>query len=106
MEHRWGRRVHTCIPVVVEKPTLEWSVGFITEVSVSGARIQMELPCIAMARVELEIDCERFPAFVVRDTEDGIAVEWSDIAAERVCMLVSDAATELGTMLSFFSPRD
>jgi hypothetical protein len=99
MEHRWGCRVLTDLPVrLVVLPEM-MVAGRMLDVSLTGAFVQTAVPCPLLSLVYLEqaafpsAKCEltRIPACLVRRTESGIGLEWCDLANEAVDLLLGAA---------------
>ena len=101
MEHRWGHRLSTRIPVRLRCQQARDSgcrcLGCMENVSGSGARIRTELgicpapvivvepliPTLGLAQREL-------PACVVRAVEGEMAVEWVDLGSTAVSALLAE----------------
>ena len=90
MEHRWGQRTAVNIPVRLTCQTYGAGEGRITDISLSGARIQteLELPPLALVNVIVEPSdtvgsgwCHgpdtRLLACVVRCAVHELGVEWT-----------------------------
>jgi hypothetical protein len=90
MEHRWGQRVTTSIPVRLVCHTHGSGYGRITDISLSGARIRtdLQLPRLALVNVIIEPSdaaesgwCHgpdsRLVACVVRSTPHELGLEWN-----------------------------
>ena len=95
MEHRWGRRLVTTIPVrlrCVQSPDSGCRcLGRVENISASGALIKTELgirPSTTIAVETLSTALGRksreLQACIVRDSPGEIAVEWTDSAPTEV----------------------
>jgi hypothetical protein len=98
MEHRWGQRVTSDLPVRLKSWPYGIGSGRVCNFSISGAFIEtrLRLPLLARVRIELpkhrsrsaqEVDC-----CVVRSAVGGIAVEWLDLAPAAVAALFEQPA--------------
>ena len=98
MEHRWGQRRAVHEPVHLRTAGGMTATGHIVSVSISGAFVKTALPALPLSVVLVGFMPERsqrgysrfapiIEAHVVRRTEDGIALEWSDSAPELTSML-------------------
>ena len=110
MEHRWGRRLVTTIPVrlrCVQSPDSGCRcLGRVENISASGALIKTELGIRPSTTIAVETlstalgrkSCE-LRACIVRDSPGEIAVEWTDSPTEvfgvlTEIMLSGNAASE------------
>lgn len=84
MEHRWGERTPVDIPVRLRAHGGGLGTGQLADVSSSGAFIRIWRKLAPLTCVDVMIDEHAVPAFVVRDTDDGIGMEWCDLAPEIV----------------------
>ena len=102
MEHRWGHRLSTNVPVRLRCLQARDSgcrcLGCIESVSASGALIRTEFgicPAPAIVVQTLSADgglTEReLQACVVRTAEGEIAVEWTDLASPGVSAVLTEA---------------
>jgi PilZ domain len=88
MEHRWGRRVDCQIPVVIEATARARLTAHIRNLSLSGAFLELSteerLPPTVCVRFEpasaTPYHRHRTWAHVVRETREGIGLEWADFA--------------------------
>jgi hypothetical protein len=98
MEHRWGQRRAVHEPVCLRAADGMTGTGHIVSVSISGAFVKTALPALPLAVILVRFMPERpqkgYPRFapiieahVVRRTEEGIALEWSDSAPELTRVL-------------------
>jgi hypothetical protein len=100
MEHRWGERIVVDIPVQVSVPPLVIGTGRIINISISGAWIsgRFDLPPLARAFVVFDFSLggvrEALPiaCFVARVRQEGIGVEWRELAPQIVSDLMLFAA--------------
>jgi hypothetical protein len=96
MEHRWGTRSVLDAAVRLLSGSRNAVSGHITNASLSGAFIRMgaRLPVFGYVLVELDGSGSRhrapprIPAYVVRQTPDGIAVEWCEFAPPAITSLL------------------
>lgn len=96
MEHRWGLRVALKVAVRLRVGSHEPILGQTENVSASGALVQTARPVRLGARVEVEVILPgqfspkpmRVAAYVTRKTEDGVAIEWCDLAPDPVRVLL------------------
>ena len=106
MEHRWGRRLVTAIPVRLRCARSTDSgcrcLGCLTNVSASGALIRTELGIRPSTTVAVEtlmtapgLKSRELPACIVRESAGEIAVEWMDFASAEVFGVLTDVM--LGT---------
>ena len=95
MEHRWGERVPSRLPVRLDLGSQTLVRGRIENVSFSGAFISTAARVPTSARVHVEFKLPRsrihppyrIPAHVVRVTAHGIGVEWSTFAPRAIRLL-------------------
>ena len=85
MEHRWGRRQPTDIPVcVIGKPFTATGAGRVLNVSLTGAYLETTVPLRLHALLYLQPDASasaaagdrRIAASVVRRDASGVGLEW------------------------------
>lgn len=91
MEHRWGERV--ALHQTVE---LSWSAsppvaGSLENVSSSGAFVRTagHRPPRGPVDVTFYAQAARLEAYVVRQTDIGVGIEWCEFAPSPVCELIS-----------------
>ena len=105
MEHRWGHRLSTNIPVrlrCMQSPDSGCRcLGCLENVSASGALIKTELGICPAANVVVQtlapafgLQDREFLASIVRASSGEIAVEWMEFASTSVSALMTE------TMLS------
>ena len=106
MEHRCGYRRAVNVPVIVRTSGGLVGKARLAEVSASGARLVTSLPLIPETLVSLRMelhDGERrerltLEAEVVRRTESGFGLEWTDFAPEAARCLFAPADAALETL--------
>ena len=107
MEHRWGQRLSTNIPVRLRCMQSRDSgcrcLGCMEAVSASGALIRTELGIRPAPNVIVETLapalglCGReLPASLVRATSGEIAVEWLDVASTGVSAVMTEIMLNSG----------
>ncbi len=92
MEHRWGERIELDLPVRLNVRSRSVAQGRITNVSLSGALVATSERVRSQAYVDVEFNLTRsrtsklyhVPAYVVRRTESGIALEWREFAPRAI----------------------
>ncbi len=94
MEHRWGRRIEMKLPVQLIIASLGPVHARIEDVSISGAFVRtaplaLGLGLDVILRRSRGHGRERIAAHVVRQTRDGVGIEWYDIAPRLICALLS-----------------
>lgn len=98
MEHRWGKRSVLDAAVRLLSGSRTVVSGRITNASLSGAFIRTDarLPAFGYVLVELNRNGwshgapARIPAYVVRQTPDGVGVEWCEFAPLAITSLLKD----------------
>ncbi len=78
MEHRWGKRISVDIAVPLRSRWGALTIVRMVNVSRTGALIRTNAPVPLFARVDIHIDGQSLPSFVVRTDGDHIAVEWCE----------------------------
>jgi hypothetical protein len=102
MEHRWGRRLSTSIPVRLRCLQARDSgcrcLGCIENVSTTGALIRTELGICPSAAIVIEALTpalgpaeHELPACVVRVDYGEIGVEWIDLASGAVSAVLTES---------------
>lgn len=96
MEHRWGERVAVRLTVELSCGSLPPVAGSIENVSSSGAFVRTQ-GC-RPPRGPIEVSFEesssgcmrsvRLPAYVVRETESGVGIEWCEFAPRALRQLM------------------
>lgn len=92
MEHRWGRRIVTDIPVHLVGARGALAPGHMLDLSVSGALMDAAVRLPLLSQVEVLANGttlamrvgNRFAAYVVRHTLTGFAVEWCEPSDDTV----------------------
>jgi hypothetical protein len=108
MEHRWGWRLSTSIPVRLRcLQALDSGcrcLGYIENVSATGALIRTELGICPSAAIVIEAltpalgHAEReLPACVVRADCGEIGVEWVDLASAAVSAVLTESMLASGS---------
>ena len=92
MEHRWGRRVATHLPVRLTGAGS--ASGRLIDVSISGALIETQLrvrpsACITVETTTRDALPLKLPACVVRVGSGSIGVEWLEFATAAAVGLVA-----------------
>ena len=101
MEHRWGHRLSTNIPVrlrcVQPRDSGCRCLGCLENVSASGALIRTELGICPAPNVVIEtlapalgLEGRELPASIVRASSGEIAVEWMDFASTGVFAVMTE----------------
>ena len=107
MEHRWGHRLTTNIPVRLRcLQALDSGcrcLGCVESVSASGALIRTErgiCPSAAMVvetlAPQLGMERRELPAFVIRARDGKLAVEWTELASTGVSAVLTEAMLTSG----------
>jgi hypothetical protein len=102
MEHRWGRRLMSHIPVrlrCLQSPDSGCRcLGRLEEVSASGALIRTELGICPAATIMIEtlaptlgMQQRELPASIVRTSPGELAVEWSEFASTGVSAVMTES---------------
>jgi hypothetical protein len=102
MEHRWGTRLSTTIPVrlrCLQSPDTGCRcLGCLENVSASGALIRTESGIRPSAHIAVEmltpalgLKARELPACIVRGGSRGVAVEWMDLASTGVLAVLSES---------------
>jgi hypothetical protein len=102
MEHRWGQRRKVDVTVRVGPDPRSLHIARLISVSVSGAFLWTGLPLASSHTIYIGAGDERLSGLiegrVVRSTDHGIGVEWSELAPAPVLRMLQaleprDAAT-------------
>ncbi len=107
MEHRWGHRLSTNIPVRLRCMQSRDSgcrcLGCLENVSASGALIRTELGICPAPNVAVEtlapavgLQGRELPAFIVRASSGEIAVEWMEFASTGVSAMMTETMLNSG----------
>jgi hypothetical protein len=108
MEHRWGRRLISQIPVrlrCLQSPDSGCRcLGRLKEVSASGALIRTELGICPAAAIAIEtlspalgLQQRELPASVVRASPGELAVEWMEFASTGVSAVMTETMLTSGS---------
>src|SRR5579885_3013195 len=92
MEHRWGERVAVRETVELAHGPPPPVAGVLENVSVSGAFVRTDGRAPPRGPVEVILQqggfgrrhSVRLPAYVVRSTESGVGIEWSEFAPRAI----------------------
>ena len=107
MEHRWGHRFSTNIPVRLRCMQSRDSgcrcLGFLESVSASGALIRTELGICPAPNVVIEtltpalgLQGGELPASIVRASSSEISVEWTEFASTAVSAVMTETMLNSG----------
>ncbi len=107
MEHRWGHRLSTNIPVRLRCMQSSDSgcrcLGFLEKVSASGALIRTELGICPAPNVMVEtlapalgLQGRELPASIVQASCGKIAVEWMELASTGVSAVMTETMLNSG----------
>ena len=96
MEHRWGQRMAVDFTARVGAEPASRHLARVVDVSISGAFLRIGLPVDDLHAVHIEIPLPGkrrarrvVEAYVVRRAEDGVGVEWADLAPEPVMAMLA-----------------
>jgi hypothetical protein len=97
MEHRWGQRIVTDVPVSLVGLRAAIGVGRILNVSTTGALVQTRLPLPLLSLVYLKPTgtpsylgpIGRLIGCVVRHRASEIGIEWCDADSDAVLQLLA-----------------
>jgi hypothetical protein len=98
MEHRWGERLPVQARIALRTPGGLQGIGYLRDVSISGAFIVSGMPASSMSCVHVCLPSgsslsKAVQGQVVRQTEDGFAIEWCELAPEAVRSLLQCRVT-------------
>ena len=107
MEHRWGHRLSTSVPVrlscIQSRDSGCRCLGRLESVSSSGALVRTEFGIFPAANVIIEalapalgLQGRELPASVVQIGSGEIAIEWMDFASTGVAALMTEAMLVAG----------
>jgi len=95
MEHRWGERTSIARTVRLSSLPCAIGAGRFRDVSMSGAFVETRLLVPLLACVHIEFDLpsrpdKRYsiPGYVMRQDENGIGIEWIELAPFAVLELL------------------
>jgi hypothetical protein len=102
MEHRWGDRRKVILRIRLCGPDRISAIGWLTDISLSGAYVRTMAPVAIMSRIDIEVD-ERssgnaeprrlqLQGRVVRHGPRGIGVEWQEFASPTLGEVLQIAA--------------
>ena len=97
MEHGWGERIELDLPVRLNTRSGCLAHGLILNVSLSGAFVATRERVPSQAGIDVEFNLMRsrssklylVPGYVVRRTEEGIALEWREFAPRAARALIA-----------------
>lgn len=92
MEHRWGERFAVRMTVELSSGSSLPVAGSLENVSASGAFVRTEErgpprgPVVVVLRQEISdrVRSARLAAYVVRETESGVGIEWCQFAPRAI----------------------
>jgi hypothetical protein len=99
MEHRWGNRVRTDVEVELFAFPASAGWGRIRDISTSGCFVETTVAIAPLTRIRMRLFASGFTkdkeivihTTVVRQTADGLGVEWADWNIEAITRLVREA---------------
>ncbi len=99
MEQRWGQRLQVNLPVRVSSHAFSMREGRLTDLSVSGAHLTVDLGLRVWSRVEVTVvlpsrskyHAPALQAFVTRKGRDEFGIEWCEFAPPAVRELLRSA---------------
>jgi hypothetical protein len=99
MEQRWGERLPVNVPVRVSAHAFSVRDGRLTDLSVSGANLTVDLDLRLMSRVEVMVvlpyrskhEAPALYGYVARKYQDGFGIEWCEFAPAAVGELLRSA---------------
>jgi hypothetical protein len=99
MEQRWGERLPVKLPVRVSSHAFLVREGRLTDLSVSGAHLTVDLELRLLARIEVAVqlpyrskhEAPTIPAFVTRKGREDFGIEWCEFAPVAVRELLRTA---------------
>ena len=97
MEHRWGERVFVHVTVELSCGALPPVAGLLQNVSSSGAFVRTQgarpprgpVEITLLRAIEERRSSMRLPAYIVRESETGVGIEWCEFAPRVVRELMS-----------------
>jgi hypothetical protein len=98
MEHRWGRRVATDVDVRIFADPASAGWGRLRNISVSGGFVEtaLRIPVLCTLCLTAPATDSRdeylVRAIVVRNTADGVGVEWCEGDSSAIPALMHEAA--------------
>jgi len=104
MERRWGERVPVNIPVYVSAGAFAGFEGCIKDLSLSGALMKFDCQLRLHSLIEVHIKLpppsprvDIVKAYVSRELNQGVAIEWCEFAPTIVKDLLQSASVRLPT---------
>jgi PilZ domain len=99
MEQRWGQRLPVNIPVRVSSHAFSVREGWLTDLSVSGAQLMVDLEFRPLSRIAVTVvlpyrskhEAPALQAFVTRKGRDAAGIEWCEFAPIAVRELLRSA---------------
>ncbi len=99
MEQRWGERLPVNIPVRVSSHAFSVREGLLTDLSVSGAHLMVDLDLRPLSRIEVTVvlpyrskhEAPAIQAFVSRKGRAEAGIEWCEFAPVAVRELLRSA---------------
>jgi hypothetical protein len=106
MEHRWGRRIDCQIPVVVEAIAHARLTAHMRDLSLSGGFLEISTevgfpPTVCVQFEPASVTPyrrHRIRAYVVRQTREGLGLEWADFAPRLIRLHIALAPQGLQIM--------
>jgi hypothetical protein len=100
MEQRWGERLLVNVPVRVSAHPFSGHYGRLTDLSVSGGHLDVDMDLRPGGRVEIAVllpyrskhEAPAVYAYVTRRYRDGFGIEWCQFAPAAVAELLRMAA--------------
>ena len=101
MDHRWGKRVLVDLPVRISTHRYPATLGRLSDVSVSGALVDIDLDTRVLCRIQFALilphrprrDAQIIEAYVARKQAGGLGIEWCDFAPHAISELLRDLAS-------------
>jgi hypothetical protein len=99
MEQRWGERLPVNVPVRVSNHAFSMREGRLTDLSVSGAHLTVDLDLRLLSRVEVTVvlpyrskhEAPTISAFITRKGREEFGIEWCEFAPVTVRDLLRTA---------------
>jgi len=102
MEHRWGDRRQVILPIRLHGPDRTPALGWLTDISLSGAYVRTIAAVATMSQVDIEVAEHssgiakpgplRLRGRVVRHGPIGMGVEWQEFASDTLGEVLRIAA--------------
>jgi hypothetical protein len=108
MDHRWGERFSFDLTVKVAARQHAVRPGRLTDLSVSGAKIQISADLRPLTRIQVAIALPSrlsqptpvVSGYVTRRFADGVGIEWSEFAPDAVRELLKAARAHRNELLA------